>query len=89
MAAYSDFLLHEILPAGALGIEDGTAGMREFRTAPLWGVSLTAPYMHDGLSSTLDAAIRAHDGEAAAARAAYTALTADERAALIAFLESL
>ena len=40
---YSDLLLHEILPEGAVGIEDGSANMREFRTAPLWGISTTAP----------------------------------------------
>jgi CxxC motif-containing protein (DUF1111 family) len=89
VAAYSDFLLHEILPDGSLGIEDGTATMLEFRTAPLWGLALTGPYMHDGLSTTIDDAIRVHDGEAAASREAYTALTEAERAALIAFLESL
>jgi CxxC motif-containing protein (DUF1111 family) len=89
VAAYSDFLLHETLPAGTPGIEDGTASMREFRTAPLWGLALTAPYMHDGLSTTIDAAVRAHAGEAAAARDAYVALSDAEREAVLAFLESL
>jgi CxxC motif-containing protein (DUF1111 family) len=89
VTAYSDFLLHEVLPEGALGIEDGTASMREFRTSPLWGISLSAPYMHDGLSTTIADAIRAHDGEAASARDAFTALSDEQRAAVLAFLESL
>lgn len=87
--AYTDMLLHEILPAGSDGIEDTAASVLEFRTAPLWGISTTAPYMHSGEADTLDEAIRLHDGEAAAIRDAYIALTADERAALVAFLETL
>ena len=87
--AYSDFLLHEMLPPGSPGIEDGTASMLEFRTAPLWGLALTGPYMHDGLSTTLDDAIRAHAGEASASRDAFVALTEAEQASVLAFLESL
>ena len=86
---YSDLLLHEILPAGSLGIEDGDAGQREFRTAPLWGVSQTPPYFHDGESDTIDDAIRRHDGEAAAIRDDYVGLSAEDRAALLAFMNSL
>jgi CxxC motif-containing protein (DUF1111 family) len=89
VAAYSDFLLHEILSTDRVGIEDGGAGMTEFRTPPLWGIGLTGPYMHDGLSTTIDDAIRAHDGEATSARTAYAALTDTERARILAFLESL
>lgn len=86
---YSDLLLHEIAPEGFVGVPIGDAGMREFKTAPLWAVSRTAPYMHDGRSSTLDHAIRRHDGEARASRDAYDALPSEDRAALLAFLRSL
>lgn len=86
---FSDLLLHEILPAGASGIEDGSAGMREFRTAPLWGLSQTAPYFHSGEADTIDEAIRLHDGEGAAARQAYEVLPPADREALLAFLGSL
>jgi CxxC motif-containing protein (DUF1111 family) len=86
---YSDLLLHEMLPADARGIEEASANAREFRTAPLWGVSRTAPYMHDGVADTLDQALRRHDGEAAKSRDDYTALPDADRAALIAFLETL
>jgi CxxC motif-containing protein (DUF1111 family) len=89
VAAFTDLLLHETLPAGARGIEDAGANMREFRTAPLWGLRLTAPYMHDGASDTIVQAIEQHDGEAAASRDAFAALSADDRAKLNAFLESL
>jgi len=86
---FSDLLLHEILPAGQPGIVDGDAGQREFRTAPLWGLGATAPYFHDGSADTIDQAVRKHDGEAAAIRAAYEALSAQDRAALLAFLSTL
>ena len=82
-------LLHETAPPGTPGIEEAGAGQREFRTAPLWGIRLTAPYMHDGAADTLDEAILAHHGEALGARDAYAALPLSEQAALIAFLESL
>jgi CxxC motif-containing protein (DUF1111 family) len=87
--AYSDFLLHEVLPKDTRGIAKHAASMRAFRTAPLWGVGLTAPYMHDGRASTLEAAIAAHHGEASASAAAASALSATERADLLAFLRSL
>ena len=86
---YSDLLLHDILPAGSPGIVDGLATQTEFRTAPLWGLSQTAPYFHSGAADTIDQAIRLHDGEAAAIREAYESLPAADRAALIAFLDTL
>ena len=86
---YSDLLLHTILEEGALGIEEFSAGMREFRTAPLWGLSQTAPYFHDGRADTVAEAIASHDGEAQATRKAYEALSAEDQAALLAFLETL
>ncbi|HHH30526.1 MAG TPA: hypothetical protein ENK57_19595 [Polyangiaceae bacterium] len=86
---YSDLLLHETLPEGVPGIEDASANQREFRTAPLWGIRLSAPYMHDGAADTLDDAIRQHAGEAAASRDLYEALSQSERDALVVFLESL
>ena len=89
VALYSDLLLHEILPPGSVGIEDTSANMREFRTAPLWGISQTAPYSHDGSNDTLDGAVRTHDGEAAAIRDAYQALEQGDRDAIVAFLETL
>ena len=68
---YSDLLLHDVAPTTFEGIEDGddadplqNASMREFRTPPLWGLSRTAPYMHDGSAATILKAIQAHHGEA-------------------------
>ncbi len=86
---YSDLLLHEVLPPDTPGIEEFSAGEREFRTPPLWGLARTAPYLHSGAADTLEQAIAGHHGEASGAREAFEALPAEERAALISFLETL
>jgi CxxC motif-containing protein (DUF1111 family) len=86
---YSDLLLHDILPQGAPGIVDGDASMTEFRTAPLWGLSQTAPYFHTGLADTIQEAIEMHDGEAASIREAFMALSDADRQALLMFLQTL
>jgi CxxC motif-containing protein (DUF1111 family) len=85
---YSDLLLHDM---GALGdgIEQGPAGPRDMRTAPLWGLGGRPAYLHDGRTDSLDAAIKAHDGEATAARTRYTQLDATRQGQLLAFLRSL
>jgi CxxC motif-containing protein (DUF1111 family) len=85
---YSDLLLHDMGSLGD-GFPEGAAGPREMRTAPLWGLGLRDAYLHDGRATTLDAAIRAHDGEAAPARARYERLAAPAREQLLAFLRSL
>ncbi|MFM7144033.1 MAG: di-heme oxidoredictase family protein [Alphaproteobacteria bacterium] len=83
---YSDLLLHDMGASLADGIPQGLASGSEWRTSPLWGVARTAPYLHDGRAATLDQAIRLHDGEAAASRDRFLALTAEKRALLVLFL---
>jgi len=96
--AYSDLLLHDLGPELADGRGFGlpqastlspltSAG--EFRTQPLWGVSLSGPFLHDGRAATLREALEWHGGEAAATRAAFLALDPAGQAELIAFLEHL
>jgi CxxC motif-containing protein (DUF1111 family) len=87
--AYTNLLLHEVLPKGAPGVATREASQRAFRTAPLWGLSKTAPYMHDGRAFTIEAAIMAHAGEAKASRNAFDGLTSGEREDVLAFLNSL
>lgn len=89
--AYTDLLLHDVAPERGrlvnreLGVEPG-----EYRTAPLWGVAATPPYLHDGSSETLDEAIRfGHAREAESARAAYEGAPTDQQADLLTFLGSL
>jgi CxxC motif-containing protein (DUF1111 family) len=87
--AYTDLLLHDIADPDALGIEEGEAGIHDFRTPPLWGLGKSAPYLHDGRASTVEDAIAAHAGEAAAVRDEVGDLSATDREALFAFLRSL
>ena len=61
----------------------------EFRTPSLRNLALTAPYMHNGRAFDVDQAILQHDGEARQVRLNYQALSAAEKQALAAFLESL
>lgn len=85
---YSDLLLHDM---GALGdgIAQGTAGVRDMKTQPLWGLRVSGPYLHDGRAPNVDAAIQAHDGEALAARNLYRQLNATQRQQLLEFLNSI
>ena len=93
---YSDLLLHNMGEGLADFRPDGSADGFEWRTAPLWGLRLVpdfldgrAFYLHDGRARTLENAIELHGGEAKAASDAFTALSRDEKDALIVFLESL
>ncbi|WP_370285689.1 di-heme oxidoredictase family protein [Phaeobacter sp. B1627] len=92
---YTDLLLHDMGPGLADNRPEGRATGREWRTAPLWGIGLTAQvsekasYLHDGRARTLLEAILWHGGEAQAARDRVVALSVADRHALISFLESL
>jgi len=88
VALFSDLLLHDM---GALGdgIEQGAARGREMKTAPLWGLRARRPYLHDGRAATIPEAIRGHDGEAAAARNRFEALSSEDQAHLVDFLNSI
>ena len=87
--AYSDLLLHDMGDELADGIVMALAGGSEFRTQPLWGITATGPYLHDGRAGTLDEAIVMHGGEAEGSRNLYVNAEVEDRDALIAFLESL
>ncbi len=86
---YSDLLLHDIAPDDYRGIPTDNASGREFRTPPLWGLSDSAPYMHDGRATTIEDAIDRHHHTAAPARQAFESLSDEEKEALLAFLYSL
>ena len=44
---YSDLLLHDMGSLGD-GVEQGAAGAREIKTAPLWGCVRVPRLLHDG-----------------------------------------
>jgi CxxC motif-containing protein (DUF1111 family) len=86
---YSDLLLHDLSEAGQRGFPDTMASETQFRTPPLWGLGRTAPYLHHGYASTVEAAIAGHRGEGDASRLAFEALPAGDREALVRFLKGL
>ncbi len=92
---YTDLLLHDMGEGLADHRPEWQAAGREWRTAPLWGIGRTAQvggqtsFLHDGRARTLLEAIMWHGGEASRARENVRRLDAADRAALIAFLESL
>ncbi len=92
---YSDFLLHDMGEGLADNRPEWQATGREWRTPPLWGIGLTAQvsghtrFLHDGRAGSLLEAILWHGGEAEAARETVRMMPAEDRDALILFLESL
>jgi CxxC motif-containing protein (DUF1111 family) len=88
---YSDFLVHDM---GSLGDQIGNNGdslavTRRMRTQPLWGIRFQNKLLHDGRCGDIACAIRAHDGQAAAARNAFNALSGANQHALVTFVRSL
>ncbi len=61
----------------------------EWKTPPLWGVADSAPYFHDGASTTLESAIARHQGQAKAVTTAFDQRSRDDQVALVAFLKTL
>jgi CxxC motif-containing protein (DUF1111 family) len=93
--AYTDLALHDM----GDGLDDGVSDRGEpsaaWRTAPLWGLGATladnpeAPLLHDGRARGVEEAILWHGGAATDARDAFKALSAEDRARLVAFLSGL
>ena len=92
---YTDLLLHDMGPGLADNLGEGNATGSQWRTSPLWSIGLTTgisggeAYLHDGRARTIEEAILWHDGEGAASKEAFRTMSAADRAALIAFLNSL
>ena len=67
----------------------------EWRTPPLWGIGLIpvvnghSRLLHDGRARGVAEAILWHGGEGEASREAFKALSAEQRQALIDFINSL
>jgi CxxC motif-containing protein (DUF1111 family) len=91
--AFTDLLLHDMGDGLADHRPEGAASGVEWRTAPLWGIGLSVNgnerFLHDGRARGLAEAILWHGGEAEKSREAFRNAPAGDRAALIAFLQSL
>jgi CxxC motif-containing protein (DUF1111 family) len=89
---FSDLLVHHMGSGLADGITQGAAGPDEFRTAPLWGLGQRVFFLHDGRTSDLTQAIRAHASSGSEANQVvqnYFNLNPADQQALINFLRSL
>jgi len=92
---FTDLLIHDMGPALADGRPDFKANGSEWRTPPLWGVGLVqtvnghSRFLHDGRARSLLEAVLWHGGEAERSRRAVQRFSAEERNALVKFLESL
>lgn len=92
---YTDLLVHDMGPDLADNRPDGLADGNEWRTPPLWGIGLIQTVnnhtflLHDGRARSIEEAILWHGGEAETSKNAFKQLPANERALLLAFLNSL
>jgi len=90
---YSDLIVHHMGKGLADGITQGGAGPDEFRSAPLWGVGQRVFFLHDGRTSNLVEAIRAHQSKGSEANRVivehFSRLNVKEQQEVIDFLRSL
>lgn len=92
---YTDLLLHDMGEGLADKHTENLAKGSEWRTPPLWGIGLVddvnghSRFLHDGRARNLMDAVLWHGGEAENSRNHVLAMSAEERKALVRFLESL
>jgi len=89
---FSDLLLHDMGVGLADGVSQGEAGPREFRTAPLWGLGQRLFFLHDGRTSNLMTAIRAHQSSGSEANGVvsrFLGLSEAQKQDVLNFLRSL
>jgi CxxC motif-containing protein (DUF1111 family) len=89
---FSDFALHNMGQGLADGISQGSAGGSDFRSAPLWGTGQRIFFLHDGRTTDLVRAIRAHASAGSEANAVinnFNMLSPQDQQALLNFLRSL
>jgi CxxC motif-containing protein (DUF1111 family) len=92
---YTDLLLHDMGEGLADNLSEFQATGQQWRTPPLWGIGLTqtvsghTQFLHDGRARNLMEAVLWHGGEALPAQRQVLAFDAQQRAALLAFLNSL
>jgi CxxC motif-containing protein (DUF1111 family) len=89
---FSDLLIHDMGDGLSDGVSQGEAGPREFRSAPLWGLGQRIFFLHDGRTSELVTAIKAHQSNGSEANSVvnnYFSLSEDQKQDLLNFLRSL
>jgi CxxC motif-containing protein (DUF1111 family) len=89
---YSDFALHHMGSGLSDGVNQGAAGPDQFRTAPLWGLGQRLFFLHDGRTSDLVHAIKAHAGNGSEANGVinnFNSLSPNQVQDMLNFLRSL
>lgn len=92
---YTDLLLHDMGEGLADNRPDFKANGRQWKTPPLWGIGLIPDVnnhmrlLHDGRADGVEEAILWHGGEAEQSKKRFMNFSAEDRAALIRFVESL
>lgn len=96
---YSDFLLYSLeedeLGSGGyveeleVPMPDHLPNPDEWQTPPLWGVADSAPYFHDGQSTTLETAIDRHKGDAKHVMKRHKFLPSVDKEDIVLFLQTL
>ena len=89
---FTDLLLHDMGADLADFQEEEGAGPREFRTAPLIGLTYLSAYLHDGRARALRDAVLGHaapGSEAAGTVQRFEALAPEDQDALLAFVAGL
>jgi len=86
---FGDYLLHDVGTGDGIVQAGPQDTANKLRTSPLWGLHIRSRFMHDLVSLTVEDAIERHGGEAQGVIARYNALTAAQKAQLVAFLKSL
>lgn len=91
---FTDLLLHNMGDelSDSLSGTDGTAGPRDWRTAPLIGLRFMTTYLHDGRATTIRDAITLHAGNGSEANESvqtFESLMADEQDALVGYVHGL
>ncbi|MEM7432883.1 MAG: di-heme oxidoredictase family protein [Pseudomonadota bacterium] len=92
---YTDLLVHDMGAGLADALPEGNVSGSEWRTPPLWGLGKSllindeTGLLHDGRAATISEAIAWHGGEASSSKETYMEFSAEERAALEAFVLAL
>jgi CxxC motif-containing protein (DUF1111 family) len=89
---FSDILLHDMGDGLADDLPDESAGLREWRTAPLIAVRFQRSFLHDGRATTLADAIAAHASPGSQANdsvSRFQALGSDDQQSLLTFVQGL
>jgi CxxC motif-containing protein (DUF1111 family) len=90
--AFSDIEIHHMGTGLADNVSQGTAGGDQFRTAPLWGLGQRIFLLHDGRTTNLIEAIKAHASSGSEATTVvdnFNDLSSAQQQEVLDFLRSL